>query len=188
VGTTSSYPAPSTPCFCIPSLRNEALGPYYVQQPALALVLADRVVQENLTVASIRKLVRNPKYPDNNQRLDREEEHNRRVDTTSVHDITILPSSETERLVLSSESHNLHPSHDINTSPYKDVTDHESTDLVLLERAAGILIAIASRADTLPMTPQAYSLVNQAEQALTALRLALVGRIADVEREDHLLT
>lgn len=35
------------------------LGTFYVHQPDLALVLADRVVQENLTITAIRSLVRN---------------------------------------------------------------------------------------------------------------------------------
>jgi len=64
------------------------LGGLAMQQPELALQLADRVVDENLTLESIRTLIRGYVRPERSVRSDREQLHNRRGTATSVQEIT----------------------------------------------------------------------------------------------------
>ncbi len=63
------------------------LSTLYTQQPEMALALADRVVHENVTVAALRALIREARQPVP-RAVNREEQHNRRANATSVQEIT----------------------------------------------------------------------------------------------------
>ena len=64
------------------------LGGLALQQPDAALQLADRVVGENLTLETIRALIRGYVRPERNASSERENVHNRRGTATSVREIT----------------------------------------------------------------------------------------------------
>lgn len=65
------------------------LGTFYVQQPEVALALADRVVHEHLTLEAVRGLIRGYTRPEQRREAHREEVHNLRDAATSVHPVTI---------------------------------------------------------------------------------------------------
>src|SRR5262249_38413412 len=67
------------------------LGSLAMQQPDVALQLADRVVGENLTLAAIRTLIRGYVRPERNVRSDREQLHNRRGAATSMQKSQTIP-------------------------------------------------------------------------------------------------
>jgi len=178
------------------------LGMYYAQQPSMAVLMADRVVNENLTVAAIRKLVRDAMQSVPSIEPDREGRHNRRVGATIVQDIT---SDLSDALCLTSaaEAHessaadNQRSEHFSETEPgpkpaganRSDVlieqlnvdassTDEATlvtTDLTLLQEAAAALSLIAARADALPNTVVTQQAIQEIEQALTLLRRALAS-------------
>jgi len=179
------------------------LGMYYAQQPSMVALLADRVVNENLTVAAVRKLVRDAIRPAPAVEPDREETHNRRANATIVQDVTTdsqyapLAASATgesdqgpsadnqlsghnaetenrERIGRENQSEPLNEQLNLDASSTEETTAG-TTDLTLLEEVAAALLSIASRAESLPNSVIAQQAIYQIEQALIVLRRALAS-------------
>jgi ParB family chromosome partitioning protein len=179
------------------------LGMYYAQQPSMVVLLADRVVNENLTVAAIRTLVREAIQPALTVEPNREEVHNRRANTTIVQDITTdllhtpfaapVPEESHERLgaeYLSPErsakaesgersgrpnrSDPLNEQLDLDASSKEEGTS-VTADLTVLQEAAAALTSIASRAEALPNSVVTQKAIHQIEQALAVVRRALAS-------------
>jgi len=176
------------------------LATLYGQQPGEALALADRVVRENLTVATIRTSVREALGEVQATPPDRDKEHNRRVGATSVQNVTnnqisaplptsISPAPEgyhgiakyTDERSANSDPGAEHiaplrtePSanHFQNTDRPADHVASASNDLLLLQHAAALLADVASRASALPTSPSTDQAIDQVEQSLTRLRQA----------------
>jgi ParB/RepB/Spo0J family partition protein len=181
------------------------LGSFYTQEPEMAMDLADRVVHQNLTLEAIRSFVRSDTWSERRMSPDREVKHNRRGAATSVQDVTNLsPAAAPEpfpRLAASPERQssvagpplgaNLHASRKNDPVPTLGTTTDRYTqalgpvddmmesnaDLLLLQEAAAALVAIAIRAATLPTGLLTEHALDQAEQAVTELRRALVARV-----------
>jgi ParB family chromosome partitioning protein len=174
------------------------LATLYGQQPSEALALADRVVQENLTVATVRTFVREAQNGAHTTRSDRDNEHNRRVGATSVQNITNDQISAPSPTSISPATGGYHriakytderndnsdPSADYGV-PLEPVANHfpstdtpaddvssASRDLLLLQQAAALLANVASRANALPNSPSTDQAIDQVEQSLTRLRQA----------------
>ncbi len=176
------------------------LGVFYAQQPSMAVLLADRVVNENLTVAAIRTLVHDAMRPAPAAETDREEIHNRRANTTIVQDVTsdlleapyAAPiaeesherlgavnqsserSAETERgkrLGRATQSDPLNEQLNVDASSADDAK-RVTADLTLLQEAAAALSSIAARTEALPNSAVTQQAIHQIEQALAVLRRA----------------
>jgi len=179
------------------------LGILYLQQPSLALELADRVVQENLTVEAIRAAIRENKQPDSREQPIREEAHNRRAGATSVQDVTNAAPSDLDGAVRVDEQDSPRPTRpapgatqdDEHTLPFASASTPQTpvrephtaaspmadsagsvTDLLLLQEAARALASVAARAETLPMSEIMEQTLDQAEHALAAIRQLLARR------------
>jgi len=178
------------------------LSVFYVQQPSMAVLLADRVVNENLTVTTIRALVRDAMHPALTAEPDREERHNRRANATIVQDITTKPrriplvapaseealqrlgaenqlperSAETElgeRPGRANQSDRLNEQCNLDGSSTEDATP--AADLTVLQETAAALLSIASRAEALPNSVVTQQAIHQIEQALAVIRRALAN-------------
>jgi hypothetical protein len=174
------------------------LGMLYTQQPETALTLADRVVYENLTVVALRTLIRDAKRP--MPRLsNRDEQHNRRANATSVLDVTsrlegaplidsiegkhaghavaggIYTHKQDQPLPVQSPRSSMH----LSDQPPQDASTDESINLAeLFRETVAALTAIASHAEELPFGEHTMSLLDEAEQTLAAIRLTLVRHIS----------
>jgi ParB/RepB/Spo0J family partition protein len=153
------------------------LATLYEQQPREALALADRVVRENLTVATIRTNVREALQEVQATPPNRDKEHNRRVGTTSVQNVTNKQISDPSPPSISSETsgyqgiaeeidehgaksergaYHVHQclikplANQLQSTdtPGDDVAP-ASRDLLLLQQAAALLADVASRANSL---------------------------------------
>jgi len=155
----------------------------YLQQPSVALELADRVVQENLTVEVIRAAIRENKQPESRAQPIREETNNRRAGATSVQDITnpILPGIDRDARADEREARHLMSSAPRATSDEQEFVSSASSarsaaDLLMLQEAAVALASVALRAETLPMSEITEQTLDQAERALIATRRVLARR------------
>jgi ParB family chromosome partitioning protein len=170
------------------------LATLYQQQPIEALVVADRVVQENLTVATVRTIVHQALQEVQANPSDRDIMHNRRVGTTSVHNITNDPppsSPSTTETRRGDSTPGAHEGHTLRTEPLAkqlQSTDipaaqsgSPSSDLLLLQQAAALLADVASRVNSLPTSPITDEIIDQAERSITILRQARGGRLSREE-------
>lgn len=178
------------------------LASLYLQQPTAALELADRVVHENLTVQAVRMLIRDAARSGQRSHSSREEEHNRRVGTTSVQDVTSdsprTSAQHTYDEVPECTSTSQHPAasrldqpefnleQTLSSNPpanqlQPDVNPGDTmdaiTDLTLLQEAAAALASVASRAEALPIGALTAERLETIEDALMSMRRALVCRI-----------
>jgi ParB family transcriptional regulator, chromosome partitioning protein len=168
------------------------LGVLDVHQPDAALELADRVVNENLTLDALRGLIRGYARPE--RRESTPEPTNRRGAATSVQDITSNASHPSASSGVREEENNRRgtatqvPS-DAMTSVARSgrgtaalvgqsMVDNptETADLLALEQVATTLASIASRAEQLPRSTMTLQLIDQAERALTQIRQTLTER------------
>jgi len=182
------------------------LGIFYAQQPSMAVLLADRVVNENLTVAAIRKQVRDVMRPAPASKANREETHNHRANAIIVQDVTnelldtplVAPIAEElherlgdenqssergtkteprERLGRANLSDPVNEPLNLDASLTDDATA-VTTDLALLQEVAAALSSIASRAEVLPNSVVTQQAIHQIEQALAELRRARGGPLS----------
>ncbi len=167
------------------------LGVLDVQQPDATLELADRVVNENLTLNALRALIRGYTRPE--QREPTSASDNRRGAATSVQDVTSKSSDPSASSDLREEENNrrgaatLVPS-DATTSITRSdrggatlagqsIDDTiETAALAALQQAATTLASIASRAEQLPGGAMTLQVIDQAEQALSQMRQTLTRR------------
>jgi hypothetical protein len=182
---------------------------FYAQQPSLAVLLADRVVNENLTVTSVRKLVRDAMQPAPAVGFDREGTHNCRANATLVQDVTANPPYTRREAPITEESRqrlgadNLFSERSAETHPGKRSgranqsrllnkqrsLDAASTDaaptiannLTLLEEAADALIFLAARADQLPLDAISEQALDQIATALEELRRSFARRTSEAQ-------
>jgi ParB/RepB/Spo0J family partition protein len=174
------------------------LAAVYGHQPDLALSVADRVVNENLTVEAVRAIMRE-QHKNREPIYIREEKHRCRAGATFVQRITNR-SPLSERPTLdeagnepqatavrrqqsdSSQSPTASAQIDESISPagqpphepaLSDNTARMRTDLLLLQEAAAALASLAVRADALPTGMATEQALDQAEQALATLRRTL---------------
>jgi len=160
------------------------LATLYQRQPQIALELADRVVNEQLTVEEIRAII-DRQAEDQDVSSPREKKNNRRASATSVQDVTndrsLSPSgtfvsvdydddTATER-GYSLEKGTLANSVPSTNMPYDDEAC-DSTDLRLLKQAVALLADVASRADTLPNCQITNQALDEADRSLRILRQA----------------
>jgi ParB family chromosome partitioning protein len=174
------------------------LGVLAMQQPDLALQLADRVVGENLTLESIRTLIRGYIRPERNVGSDREQLHNRRGTATSVQEITndISPVPVMGDAADEPATQPLIPdppvrdraAHARARSPLargeqgkleqsvacNDADATPSDSLSLLRNAATALTAIATYATDLPISASTTLALDQAERAVSQTRSVLM--------------
>jgi hypothetical protein len=172
------------------------LNGIYAQQPDAALDIAERVIRENLTLETIRALVRGYVRPEHRERSGREEVHNHRGAATSVKSTTKkvqqAPAPDTREgqanLIHPLEDAPLpdHPSHVARPStaptepqlhsaapatPDTEIAEPtDDTDLLLLREAAAALESVASRASGLPVSPSTDQALALAERALVQIR------------------
>jgi len=167
------------------------LGVLDVQQPDATLELADRVVNENLTLNALRALIRGYTRPE--QREPTSASDNRRGAATSVQDITSKSPDPSASSDLREEENNrrgtatLVPS-DATTSITRSdrggatlagqsIDDTiETAARAALQQAATTLASIASRAEQLPGGAMTLQVIDQAEQALSQMRQTLTRR------------
>jgi ParB family transcriptional regulator, chromosome partitioning protein len=174
------------------------LAALHSNQPIVALAVADRVVDENLTVEAVRAIIREQHEHPRPTSI-REGEHNRRAGATSVQDITIGPTNP----IAPSDNNPSTGAGDqrlptrTNGSPVLDAADdtasrnsqasqllEEATeprvdatgarDLLLLQEAASALALLASRPDALPRDAATGHALDQAQQALNVLQRMLL--------------
>lgn len=177
------------------------LGTFHGEQPAAAVELADRVVQENLTLEVVRNLVRGYARPEPRAQYDREGAHNRRGAATSVQDVT----SESPAI---DDTHHEGRQRDASASPITSrsgvddrvfcsspdsgmvraaadvLSDDEIEDATaigianqhVLQEAVVALASVVSQAEHLRDDSVTTGVLDQIEQALMSLRRALVRR------------
>lgn len=174
------------------------LGSLYMQQPEVALTLADRVVQENLTLARIRVLVRGYERPEVREAA-RMESAERRGAATKVQEITNNSSADQnkppnmESTIVTADRPDMY-----NPQPGTghlrvatagrvafppDVQMPIITDEVWLRQAAETLTLLASRAEELSVNDLNKQLLDQLEAALSILRRAFTDRSSGENRE-----
>ena len=137
------------------------LGTLYAQQPTLAVQLADRVVNENLTVTAIRSLVRNAIQSKPKVGLPREESHNRRANAKVVQNVTST-SEHPQRIVpLTGETQE-----DLSVTAYS--VDATADGKLLTEIVDGLTF-LASRADKLDLDILNEEVLSQLETAVNEL-------------------
>lgn len=167
------------------------LGMLEVQQPDAALELADRVVNENLTLNALRALIRGYARPE--RREPDAEPVKRRGAATSVQDVTSKPpdlpaltehrEAEHNRrgatTQISSEATTPVTRSDRRRATFlgQSIDDTiETADLAALQQAATALASIAARAEHLPGGTRTLQVIEQAEQALRQMRQTLTER------------
>jgi ParB-like chromosome segregation protein Spo0J len=172
------------------------LNAIYAQHLAAALDIAERVIRENLTLETVRALVRGYVRPEHSESSDRDESRNRRGAAISVKSTTKkvqqAPAPDTREgqvnLIHTPDDASLpdrsaHPirprmaptePHVYSAAPATadtataDATD--DTDLPLLREAAAALESVASRASGLPVSPSTDQALALAERALVRIR------------------
>jgi ParB/RepB/Spo0J family partition protein len=164
------------------------LGSFYMEQPAAAVTLADRVVQEQLTLDTVRILLRGYTRPERQSSTIVPPSVERRGATTIVSDIT--------------NAHD-HPAvsavHEEQQEPRGDATnvadDTESPltplqvggtppdALTRLQQAVAALSSVAAHADTLRFSAPTRQALDAAEDAILALRRSLLYRTFAKRRE-----
>jgi hypothetical protein len=175
------------------------LGPLFTQQPNLALTLADRVVQENLTLARIRALVRGYERPEVREAVGMESAE-RRGAATKVQEITNDSSADQnkppnmESTIVTADRPDM-----CNPQPGTghlrvvtagrvvfppDVQMPMVTDEVWLRQAAETLTLLASRAEELSVNDLNKRLLDQLEAALSILRRAFTDRTSGENSEE----
>jgi ParB/RepB/Spo0J family partition protein len=167
------------------------LGSLYTQQPEVALTLADRVVQENLTLDASRGLVRGYARPEARD-APRSGSTERRGAATKVQKITKPPVAE----------HNTYDNSQSRATDFQDTSGRRDlpeppqgqsdlpavtveeyilparspmstiTDEALLQQATETVTILASRAERLPINELTGQLLDQLETALSILRRA----------------
>jgi ParB-like chromosome segregation protein Spo0J len=160
------------------------LGSLYAQQPEVALTLADRVVQENLTLDAIRGLVRGYARPEARD-ASRTGAAERRGAATEVQEITNSPSSDQDRHSRSRPTATISHKPDMSDLPRRighppveggafpsAVQMPMITDELWLQQAAETLSLLASRANELAVNDVSRQLLDQMEAALSILRRA----------------
>jgi ParB family chromosome partitioning protein len=182
------------------------LAPLYAQQQAPALALADRVVHENLTLDTLRALVRGYERPQRRE-SSRAETIERRGATTNVKGVT-NDSSEILKSPIRDKSHDRrgtatseHETFDAQSmrtssigqadypntaSPISDVsplapTTPASLDYTLLQKAADTLTILAARADQIALGAISEQALNQIETALNTLRRSLALQTSEIQ-------
>ena len=175
------------------------LGSIFTQQPNVALALADRVVQENLTLDAIRGLVRGYARPAvrgaPETRL-----AERRGAATKVQEITNGFNTDHERSPSPQSTATIPDKPDVSDLPrsvsYPPVAPVEGgafssdiqmrmvTDEVWLQQAAETLTFLASRADELPVNDVSRQLLDQLKAALAILRRAFTDRTSGEDSEE----
>jgi ParB family chromosome partitioning protein len=173
------------------------LGPLFTQQPDVALALADRVVQENLTLARIRALVRGYERPEVREAAGMGSAE-RRGAATKVQEFT-NDLGERSEWSARDKSHERRGAatdrqYDSDVSPmplhargHTDPSDAESaggqlesltpiSDGTLLHEAADTLTLLASRAEQLPSEAISEQVLDQLETALKELRRSFTHR------------
>lgn len=164
------------------------LGVLDAQQPDAALELADRVVNENLTLNALRALIRGYTRPE--RREPDAEPANRRGAATSVQDITSRPPESSASSDLREAENNRRGAatqvpNDATPSLTRldrrgdslagqsidDTTD--TTNLATLQQVAATLTSIAARAEQLPRGTLTLQVIDQAEGALRQMRQTL---------------
>src|SRR5262249_18581201 len=167
------------------------LGVLEVQQPDAALELADRVVNENLTLNALRALIRGYARPE--RREPNAEPANRRGAATSVQDVTSKPLDPSASSGLREAENNRRgaatqvPSDA--TTPIarsgpagatlagQSIDDTPDTaDLAALQQVAATLASIAARAEQLPRGTLTLQVIDKAERALRQMRQTLAER------------
>ena len=137
------------------------LGVLDVQQPDATLELADRVVNENLTLNALRALIRGYTRPE--QREPTSASDNRRGAAT------LVPSDATTSITRSDRGGA--------TLAGQSIDDTiETAALAALQQAATTLASIASPAEQLPGGAMTLQVIDQAEQALSQMRQTLTRR------------
>ena len=175
------------------------LGSLYTQQPDVALGLADQVVQDNLTLDAIRRLVRGYARPEQRE-VAPAEPAERRGTATKVQEITNT-LLEPPDLEARDERHKRRgaatvrqpdlaaPPMPLQARGHTDPSDAEShggriaplapsSDDTVLQEAANTLTLLASRADQLLMDTNSEQVLDQLEKALQSLRRAFSERAA----------
>jgi ParB/RepB/Spo0J family partition protein len=172
------------------------LGSVYMQQPDVALMLADRVVQENLTLDVIRRLVRGYARPEA-----RDASHigsaERRGAATKVQEITNSPSSDHDRHSSPRPSATIPDKPDISDLPQRidhppveegafpsDIQMPMITDEVSLQQAAETLTLLASRANELAVNDVSRQLLEQLEAAVSIVRRAFTDRTSGENNQE----
>jgi ParB/RepB/Spo0J family partition protein len=147
------------------------LGILYTHQPQLALDMADRVVNEHLTVEAARALV----VDHTESRLltpAREKRSNRRDNTTSIGSTDKLPIRSTPpRSATCADDTTTAVGTSQNEQPAPDASSTPSLDAV-----AGAFAALASQADEISGDATTLRHVEVIEQALLLIRRAAVRR------------
>lgn len=185
------------------------LGLFYAQQPAMAVLLANRVVNENLTVTAVRKLIRDAMQPAPAVEIDREGTHNYRANATFVQDITNDPHPAHHAASITDESRTslgadnqfsertaeTHPgkrtwhanqSGQLNKQRSLDATSTDAAtaftnDLTLLKEVADALTLLASHADELPLDAMSEQALDQIATALEELRRSFARHTSDAQ-------
>jgi ParB/RepB/Spo0J family partition protein len=168
------------------------LGVLEVQQPEAALDLADRVVNENLTLDALRALIRGYTRPE--RRESSAEPAGRRGAATSVHAVTSKPLDTSASSDLREAENNRRGAatqvlSDLTTSATRsdrggttlteqsiDDTTTVTGDLAALQQVAKTLASIAARAEQLPAGTLTLQVLDQAERALRQMRQTLAER------------
>jgi ParB/RepB/Spo0J family partition protein len=171
------------------------LGAFYTQQPDVALMLADRVAQVNLTLDTIRGIVRGYVRPE--ARVEsRAVAPERRGTATKVQEITNSPSDDHNAgqnprdvtIGIPDALGNMEvpkPSREQKDPPTiatgepispPDPRMPEVADELLLQQAAEIVTILASRAEFLPVNEMSRQVLDQLEAALIVLQRAFARR------------
>lgn len=167
------------------------LGVLDAQQPDAALELADRVVNENLTLNALRALIRGYTRPE--QREPNAEPANRRGAATSVQDITSMsPDLFTSSDLREAENNRRGAATQVPSAATPSVTHSDrgraslagqsiddtpdTANLAALQHAATTLASIAARAEQLPGGTLTLQVIDQAERALRQMRQTLTER------------
>jgi ParB/RepB/Spo0J family partition protein len=167
------------------------LGVLDAQQPDAALELADRVVNENLTLNALRALIRGYARPE--RREPDAEPANRRGAATSVQDVKSKPFDPSASSGLREAENNRRgattqvPSDATTSIAHSDrgraslagqsIGDTADTaNLAALQHAATTLALIAARAEQLPGGAMTLQVIDQAERALSQMRQTLAER------------
>jgi len=160
------------------------LGTLYQRQPQMALPLADRVINEQLTAKMLRSIIeRHAEKQDVSS--NREKKNNRRAGATSVRDITIDTSSEmhtrmeeqlTDQLAQGSQI----LSHDLTVLSSTSRDERSTADMLNsrhLQVVVEMLASLASQADELARDATLFHQLEIVEQSFVQLRRAIARRL-----------
>ncbi len=161
------------------------LGPLFTQQRDVALALADRVVQENLTLARIRALVRGYERPEVREAAGMGSAE-RRGAATKVQEFTNNLGERPERSARDKRhEHRGAATSNLETpdaawteadiSPL-DPTTTSLHDDILLQKAADALTILAAHADQLAVDVRNEQALDRAERALNEVRRSFARR------------